>query len=460
MNSLNKEILRLALPSILANITVPIVGMVDTAVAGHMPSGSDIAAASFIGAISLGSMLFSLLYWNFSFLRSGTGGLTAQAVGRGDYHECACIFARGAVLSLLFALLLLVVQSPFLKLALAVTDGSGDVEMLSGRYFLIRIWAAPATLSLMVFRGWFVGLQDSISSMWTDLVVNCVNVAASVALTFGVGDWEGLGFDGIALGTVVAQYSGLAYCILASVLKYGRKILFSLRLSDLREVFRLSEMGQYMKMNTDLFIRSLGFTGIYIGYTMIAATLGDLLLACSSIMMQMLMLFSYFTDGFAYAGEALVGKFIGARDKGSLVRTVKYIFIWSFAISAVFICLYLSLSVPFIGIFTSDANVVGACSHFVLWLALMPLLGCAAFTFDGIYLGAVASAPIRDAMVLSALCFLSVWFVGRQFVTVVGYSGLHLLLTAYFVHLFVRTAWLTLHFKKWILGPTDAPLKN
>ena len=215
--ALNREILRLSVPSILANLTVPLVGMVDTAIAGHLPGGE---AAALIGGISVGSMLLSLLYWNFIFLRTGTGGLTAQAFGRKEPHTCALIFTRGIALALFFAVILLAIQTPFSRLAALIVNASPRVCEIAFRYFFIRIWAAPATLCLMVFRGWFVGMQDSMSSMWTDLVVNLMNIVASVVLSFGAFGWGGIGFDGIATGTVVAQYSGLLFATLVCVFTY------------------------------------------------------------------------------------------------------------------------------------------------------------------------------------------------------------------------------------------------
>ena len=239
VRSLNREILRLSLPSILANLTVPLVGMVDTALAGHLEGG----AAAFIGGISVGSMLLNLLYWNFFFLRTGTGGLTAQAYGRRDAHECARIFFRGIGMAAMLSLPLLVLQRPFARLGMLLVSASPKVSELALRYFFIRIWAAPATVSLMVFRGWFVGMQDSMSSMWTDLVVNIVNIAASVLLTFGCFGWQGMGFDGIATGTIVAQYAGLLYVILVCVFKYS-------------EVFRTVAGKDFVEFNLNILART------------------------------------------------------------------------------------------------------------------------------------------------------------------------------------------------------------
>ena len=447
--TLNKEILRLSIPSILANLTVPLVGFVDTAVAGHLQGGE--GAAAFIGAISIGSMLFNLLYWNFGFLRTGTGGLTAQAFGRGDMHGSAVIFFRGIVLALAAAVFNLLIQWPFVKLSLGLVNGGAEVESLAEQYFFIRIWAAPATLSLMAFSGWFVGMQDSMSSMWRDLVVNGVNVAASIILALGIGSWDGMGFPGVAWGTVIAQYSGLAYCIVKTVVKYGHKVFAGFRLSELKEVFTGAELRSFFKMNADLVLRSIGFTGIYIGYTAIAASFGDVLLACSSIMMQILMIFSYFTDGFAYAGEALTGRYIGAGDKLMLRRSVNYVFVWSLSIASVFTGVYLAAGEPIVRLLTSDSTVVSTCAVFIPWLALMPLFGCCAFTWDGVYLGATASVGLRNSMLGAMFAFFAVWFVGDAVLHPAGNMLMHVLLAAYFAHLLFRSVYLTLTYKKEVL---------
>ena len=442
--SLNREILRLSLPSILANLTVPLVGFVDTAVAGHLDGG----AAVFIGAISLGSMLFNLLYWNFGFLRTGTGGLTAQAFGRQGPEACTGILYRGLVLALGISIVTILLQKPFVSLALACVKGTPETEALAASYFGIRIWAAPATLSLMAFSGWFVGMQDSVSSMWKDLIVNGVNIAASVVLSLGAGSWPGLGFSGIALGTVAAQYSGLLFCLLVCLFKYRRKVLSRFKPERMKDLLGRNSLRGFFKMNADLFGRSLFFTLIYIGYTVIAARYGDMMLACSSIMMQMLMIFSYFTDGFAYAGEALTGRFIGARDSVMMRRSVKYTLVWSFALAALFVGVYGIAGMPLLRLLTDDAGVVEACREFLPWLALMPPPGCAAFAWDGVYLGATASRDIRDAMAGAAVSFFALWFGGMAVLHPEGPAAIHLLMAAYFAHLAFRTALLSLRYRK------------
>ena len=467
MKAINKDILKLAIPSILANITVPLVGMVDIAVAGHL----DVNAATMIGGIAIGTMLFDLLYWNFGFLRVGTGGLTAQAYGRGDRKECARIFTRAFGIALACAFALIAIQWVFVKAAFLVVDCTPEVRSLASKYFFIRIWAAPATLGLMAFKGWFIGMQDSVSPMVTDLTVNGMNVLMSIVLALGIKPlgYEGMGFAGIAAGTVVAQYSGLLTAALLMFFKYRRNTLATLCPEDLKDVFKGSETRRFFVMNTDLFVRSLCFIAIYIGFTVISARYGDLLLAVSSIMMKLLMIFSYFTDGFAYAGEAMTGKYIGARDGYMLRQTVKWTFVWSMGIAVIFMGIYQFAGVPLLKMMTSDPLVVDASREYIPWLLLMPVIGCAAFTWDGIYIGATASKAIRNSMLWAVVGFAAVWFIGilclNHFMpssatdpssavpaTRYGYIAMHILMAAYFAHLLARTLYLSARYRKVVLA--------
>ena len=469
LRSVNKDILKLAIPSILANITVPIVGMVDIAVAGHLTG----EVATMIGGIAIGTMLFDLLYWNFGFLRVGTGGLTAQACGRKDNRECAKILTRALGISLAFALLLIAIQWIFVKAAFLVVDCTPEVRELASKYFYIRIWAAPATLSLMAFKGWFIGMQDSVSPMVTDFVVNGMNVLMSIVLALGIPAVGGqswllrpVGFTGIALGTVVAQYSGLMTAVILLAVKYFRRVFADFRLSELKGLFIGPETRRFFVMNTDLFVRSLCFIAIYIGFTTISAGYGDLLLAVSSIMMKLLMIFSYFTDGFAYAGEALVGKYIGAGDRPMLRQSIKWTFIWSMAIAVIFMGIYHFSGVPMLRMMTSDAAVVEQSREYLPWLLLMPVIGCAAFTWDGIYIGATASKEIRNAMLWAVVAFVAVWGTGMAGLRISGFGNpdmpgagsdaissynviaMHILMAAYFAHLLARTVYLSVRYPR------------
>ena len=451
MKQINKDILKLAIPSILANITVPIVGMVDIAVAGHL----DTSAAVMIGGIAIGTMLFDLLYWNFGFLRVGTGGLAAQAYGRGDRRECARIFSRAAGIALACALVLIAIQWIFIKAAFLVVDCTPEVRALASKYFFIRIWAAPATLSLMAFKGWFIGMQDSVSPMITDLVVNGMNVLMSIVLALGitVGGWhyDGMGFAGIAAGTVAAQYSGLLAAAGLMIFKYSKNTFSHLTADDLRTLLRGSETRRFFVMNADLFVRSLCFIAIYIGFTVISARYGDVLLAVSSIMMKLLMIFSYFTDGFAYAGEALTGRYIGAQDQPMVRQTVRWTFAWSMAIAVIFMAIYHFAGVPMLKMMTSDLTVVQAAKGYLPWLLLMPVIGCAAFTWDGIYIGATASKAIRNSMLWAVVGFFAVWAAGLAFPGLSAQGSMHVLMGAYFAHLLARTVYLSARYRSVVL---------
>ncbi len=483
MQNINRDILKLALPSILANITVPIVGMVDIAVAGHL----DANAATLIGGIAIGTMLFDLLYWNFGALRVSTGGLTAQAFGRGDMKECARIFTRSVGVALMCAMVLLAIQWVFVKAAFLVVDCTPEVQALATQYFFVRIWAAPATLSLMSFKGWFIGMQDSVSPMVTDLVVNGMNILMSFVLALGIpGILNPMGFKGIAMGTVVAQWSGLTVACILLWVRYRKRAFAGFVPEDATEAFRGGEIRHFFVMNTELFVRSLCFIAIYIGFTTISARYGDLLLAVSSIMMKILMIFSYFTDGFAYAGEALTGRYIGAKDKPMVRQTVKWTFIWSMGIALIFMAVYHFGGVSLVRMMTSDSAVVEQSAEYLPWLLLMPVVGCAAFTWDGIYIGATASKTIRNAMLWAVVAFVAVWAAGMLVLqhvpgldastlidggqmpadivsmppaeesgpaaTRYGILAMHVLMAAYFAHLLARTLHLTIRYRKVVLG--------
>ncbi|MBO4467636.1 MAG: MATE family efflux transporter [Bacteroidales bacterium] len=413
----------------MANITVPLVGMVDIAIAGHLSSA--FGSAALIGGIAVGTMLFDLLYWNFAFLRTGTGGLTAQAFGAS--HATGPILLRALRIALLSGLALIAIQWLVVQGAFLVVKCTPEVRQLASQYFYIRIWAAPATLSLFAFKGWFIGMQDSVRPMTADLLVNGINILASFLLALGIpGIFDGLGFPGIALGTVIAQWSGFAYCILAARRRY-----FVHGNLD-------TESGSFFNLNRDLFLRSLGMIAVYIGFTVISARFGDLMLAVSTILMKLLMIFSYFTDGFAYAGEALTGRFIGAKSEDGVRSTVRQTFAWSGGVAVLFMALYGLGGTWLFSLMTSDSTVVDAGREFIPWLLLMPLIGCAAFVWDGIFIGATQGRHLRNSTLICAVGFFGVWFAGRLIAPEASPEmALHILMGAYFVHLAIRTVYLT-----------------
>ena len=439
MKSLNSQILRLAIPSIMANITIPLVGIVDTAIVGH------IANATYIGGIAIGTMLFDLLYWNFGFLRVGTSGMTAQAYGRGDGVECARLLTQSVSIALIGAVVLWLIQWLFVTAVLAIIPCSIEVAAFAREYFFIRIWAAPATLSLMAFKGWFIGMQDTVSPMITDIVVNVVNMTVSYVLAV----YTPLGALGVAYGTLVAQFTGLLLALVICLFKYKTVVQEIVRLLCNKAIKLLGdkEMKRFMSLNANLFVRSLCFMVVYVGFTSLASQYGDVELAVSTIMMKLFMLFSYFVDGFAYAGEALVGKEWGAsRSLASsphrLVRIVRLLFAWSLGVGLLFTLLFAVWSEECYLAMTNDMEVVSRLGDYTGWLIAMPIVSTLAFMWDGVYAGATAGKQIRNAMIYAALgfvtCYLATyWWLGIQ--------GLYI---AYFAHLVARVVYLTAAWKR------------
>lgn len=433
MRSINAQILRLAIPSILANITIPLVGVVDTAIVGH------IANATFIGGIAIGTMLFDLLYWNFGFLRVGTSGMTAQAFGRGDRVECARLLSQSISIALIGSVLIWVLQYFFVNVALMLVPCSNEVADFAREYFFIRVWAAPATLSLMAFKGWFIGMQDTISPMLTDIVVNLVNMGVSYVLAV----YTPLQALGVAYGTLIAQFTGLIVAVLILLMKY-RSIWQGLSLWRL--AVDTQRMRRLLSLNGSLFVRSLCFMIVYVGFTSLASKYGDVELAISTIMMKLFMLFSYFVDGFAYAGEALVGKEIGKHDESQshhqvnplqLSTVIRLLFVWSLGVGIIFTLIFYVWSDEFYRAMTSDCIVLEGLTKYTGWLIAMPIVSTLAFMWDGVYAGATAGKQIRNAMVYAALGFVVMYLATNQFV------GVQSIYIAYFAHLLARVVYLT-----------------
>jgi MATE family multidrug resistance protein len=326
--------------------------------------------------------------------------------------------------------LIWIIQWVYIEAAFALVVCSPEVESIAREYFFIRVWAAPATLSLMVFKGWFIGMQNTVLPMAVDITVNVLNVVISYILAVHTP----MGVAGVAAGTVVAQYGGL---LLAIILMHSNFREY-FHLISVRASIKLNKMKRFFSINGNLFIRSLCMLVIYIGFTSIAAKYGDTLLAVSSVMMKLLLLYSYFVDGFAYAGEALVGRFIGERNSDSLISTVRRIFIWCFGISIASTLIYAGLGKPMFRLMTDNPAVVEASTPFLFWLLLMPVVSCIAFTWDGIFIGATATHHLRNSMIWSAALFVVTYIV---FEPLLGIQSLYL---AYFVHLLVRSLYLTI----------------
>ena len=388
---LNKQISELALPNIITNITVPLLGIVDLAIVGHL--GNEL----YIGAIAIGTMIFNMIYWNFGFLRAGTGGLTAQAYGAGNIDETAKIFVRASIVALTISVLLISLQVPMAKISKIVVNGDEQMINMALKYFYIRIWAAPATLGMYTIKGWFIGMQDSKLPMWISIILNILNIVSSLIFVYVFNK----GIAGVALGTVLAQYSGLLAAIFFWFKTYG----FVRAKINFKDSINLNDYKHFFKINTDIFLRTLCLTAVFTFIPAISARMGNRILAINTLLMQLFTIFSYILDGYAYAGEALVGKFIGAKNKTSLIKTVRYLTYWGMSITIVFTILYVAFGKNILSLLTNDSDVILNSMDYIHWAVLVPICGFLAFIFDGIYIGATASKAMRNTIFIATMSF-------------------------------------------------------
>ena len=415
---MNKRILGLAVPSIISNITVPLLGLVDVSIVGHLGS------ATYIGAIAVGGMLFSMIYWIFGFLRMGTSGLTAQAYGRRDLAEVILLFVRSLGIAFGLALLLIMLQYPILKVAFTLIDATPAIKDLASLYFRICIWGAPAVLGLYSFAGWFVGMQNSRFPMYIAITQNVVNIAASLFFVF---IWN-RGVAGVAMGTLVAQYAGL---LMASLLWYGyyRRLWQKLNRQMLTDY---EAMRSFFILNRDIFFRTLCLVAVTTYFTSRGAEQGDIILAVNTLMMQLFTLYSYIMDGFAYAGEALTGRYVGAHNQADLRRMIRTLFAWGIGLALAFTLLYGIGGSSFLGLLTNEQEVLNASSDYFYWVLAIPLAGMAAFLWDGIYIGATASRQMLYSMLVASVSFFILQRIFQQ------QMGNHALWMAFIAYLFLR----------------------
>lgn len=396
MNSKNKEILQLALPAIVTNITVPLLGLVDTTITGHL------GKTAYIGAVSVGATLFNMIYWNFGFLRMGTSGQTAQAYGRNDHEGMANALFRSLFFSALFSVAIWLLQWPITTLAFRLMDTTPDVESNALRYFRICIWGAPAILGMYSLKGWFIGMQNTRFPMVIAISINMVNILTSVGLVYGLG-WK---MEGVACGTLIAQYTGLAMGLGLWFWKY-RQYWHHL---NFEKAMEKRELKGFFKLNGSIFLRTLCLNAVMSFFTFAGAHQGETLLAVNVLLMQLFNLFSYFTDGFAYAGEALVGKYTGAKNKEGIADSIHLIFRWGWGLVAAFTLLYFVGAEPFLHLLTNQEDVRQAASSYYYWVLLVPMCGFAAFLWDGIMVGATAIKPMITATATASVVFFALYF--------------------------------------------------
>lgn len=414
---MNKQILHIALPSIISNITVPLLALVDTTIVGHLGS------ASYIAAIALGGMIFNMIYWLFNFLRMGTGGLTAQAYGANQHQATSYILLRSLTIAGGIALTLLLLQRPIFQVTFHFVTATAEVRSLASIYFNILIWGAPAMLALYSFTGWFLGMQNARIPMCIAITQNVVNIAVSALLVFGCH----LKIEGVALGTLISQYTALLLAVIFCLTKFDVKQHF-----ELKAILDINTLKRFFQVNRDIFLRTLCLIAVTTYFTSAGSTQGELTLAANTLLMQFFIIFSYFMDGFAYAGEALGGRYFGAHDRLNFQRVTRCLFAWGGALSVLFFFIYFLSGTSLLHLLTNDSQVINRAQQYLPIIYFIPLISFAAFLFDGLYIGTTATRYMLISMfcasaaffVLINVCTLSNTLLWLAFLVYLGGRGL------------------------------------
>ena len=383
---MNKEILRLAIPNIISNISVPLLSSVDTALMGRL-------SVYHIGAVGVGSMIFNFIYWNFGFLRMGTTGMTAQAYGKNDDQAIILIWGRAMLVGLVIAFFLIIGQWPIQELGIYFLNVSEEQAPLVRTYFSIRVWAAPATLGLYAIIGWYFGLQNAVVPLVLTVSINILNVVLSFLLVY----YLEMEVVGVALGTVIAQYGGF---ILGLSWMYWKHRSY-LSLMERALVLEFQQLQRFLSINGDIFIRTFLLTLSFAWFYSLSATYGAQVLAVNVILLQLIGWMSHGIDGFAFATESLVGKYVGAQQKEQAWRAIRLSFAWGLGFAMLYSIAYGLFGPTLFRLFTNQADVLSAAQPYLIWVAIFPLLGTPCYIWDGVFIGLTASKSMRNAMLLA-----------------------------------------------------------
>lgn len=421
MQPLDRKILHIALPAIASNITVPLLGIIDLAIVGHLGS------AAYIGAIAVGSMVFNVMYWLFAFLRMGTSGMTSQSLGAHRLDESMRMLVRSLSIATAIALLLIALQVPLFSLAMKIMQPTPEVSELSHTYFNICIWGAPAVLCMYGINGWFIGMQNSRTPMTVAITQNLVNIAASLLFVYGLG----MKVEGVALGTLVAQYAGL----LISLVLWHRYYYRLRKWFSRKGLFQHQAMHRFFSVNRDIFLRTFFLIAVNFFITSAGAWQGDDILATNALLMQFFLIFSYFADGFAYAGEALCGKAYGGKNWQLLNKAKNRIFRMGIVISAAFVLLFITADTTLASLLTDDCHILELSHTYMPWLRLVPIAGIAAFIWDGIFIGCTATRQMLLTTFIGAVTFFGIYYSLPLFCSI---PTNHILWLAFISYLFMR----------------------
>ena len=428
--NINTQIVRLAIPNIISNFSIPLLGAVDTALMGRLET------VHYLSAVGIGGVIFSFIYWGFGFLRMATTGLTAQAFGDKDTSECGLLLQRSLSIGIISSLLLLFLQWVLADVCFALIDTSSQVDQLARTYFHIRIYAAPATLCLHAFHGVFLGLQNATYPMLLTILVNLVNIVLNLVFVYMLG----MKVEGVALATVIAQYAGLILAIVLFSVRY-RHILTTW---NLRKILAFSKLKRFLSISSDIFIRTLCLVFSLAYFTAKSAAMSDAFLAINTILLQYINLMSYAIDGFAFAAESMIGKYKGAQDTYNLKRTTRQIFLSAYVFGGAMMLIFLVFGEQLLSLFTDKHKLVEQAKPYLIWIIIAPVMNVAAYIWDGIYLGATASKALRNSMIVSMLIFLCAVYLLKPY-------GNHGLWGAFTLLLIVRGVALTMLAPKHLL---------
>lgn len=428
---MNRNVLNLAVPNIISNLSVPLLGAVDTALVGHLEE------VYYLGAIAVGGMIFNFIFWGFGFLRMGTTGLTAQAFGEDNRTESVMTLARALGVAAFFSLLIVLLQAVITDISFWFIGASPEVEHYTRIYFRIRIYTAPATLGLYAINGWFLGMQNARYPMIIAIVLNSLNILLDVLFVYGLN----MHVDGVAFGTLIARYVGFALAVTLLITKYRDWLAAYAR----TKLLELASIREFFEVNRDIFIRTLCLIFTFSFFTAKSAEFGDIILAANTILLQMWMMVSYGIDGFAFAAESLIGKYTGSKQRGKVKKAVIYCFIWGFGIGLSASLIYALFDVSILRLFTDKQNVIEVALLVFGWTIAGPVVSSFSYIWDGIFIGATATVPMRNSMLIATLLvFLPAYLIGVQ------YLGNHAIWFALTLFMIARGAALSLFAPKYI----------
>jgi len=386
----HRRVLNIAVPIVLSNATVPILGAVDTGVVGQM------GAAAPIGAVGIGATILTAIYWVFGFLRMGTTGFAAQALGRGDTAEGAAILTRGLAIAMLGGLGVIALQWPIFSLGLMLSPASAEVEGLARGYLAIRVWSAPALISTLVITGWLIAAERTRAVLVLQVVMNGLNIGLDLVFVLQLG-W---GVDGVAIATFIAEWSGLALG-----LWFCRGAFASPAWRDWARVLDSARLRHFAQVNTDILIRSLLLQCIFVSFLLLGAGFGDVPLAANQILYQFMAITAFALDGFAFAAETLVGQAMGARRRAALRRAALLCSVWAFVSGALLAGAFATFGGTIIDVMTTAEPVRDMARIYLPYMVLAPVLGAAPFMLDGVFIGATRTREMRNMMALSVAIY-------------------------------------------------------